>query len=305
MAVGITGCDVFHDDLSQCDLFLKFRYDYNMANEDWFAGQVEEVKVFVFDAEGKYIQTFTEYGNPLKNPDYRMLIPYRLKGCTAVVWAGKTDKFYSLPVMAIGDPIDKLALKYEPENNKSNNHLDALWHSGPLQMFSPENISNVETVSLVRNTNDITLSITRGNDLVDISKYDIQLVGANGFYNYKNNFGDINKNIIYYPCSQEEDSKAPLRTRLHTLRLVKGATMTFSITEKASGKSIDIGGQAVINLIDYLLKSKPDTMEEQEYLDRKYQWDINVRIGDKEDNGYVALCITINHWTYWFQPTDI
>ena len=58
MAAGITGCDVFHDDLDQCDLFLEFRYDYNMVNEDWFADQVEEVKVYVFDAEGKYLQTF-------------------------------------------------------------------------------------------------------------------------------------------------------------------------------------------------------------------------------------------------------
>ena len=72
MAAGITGCDVLHDDLEQCDLFLKFRYDYNMANENWFADQVEEVKVFVFDAEGSYIQTFTENGSLLKSPESRM-----------------------------------------------------------------------------------------------------------------------------------------------------------------------------------------------------------------------------------------
>ena len=44
IVAGITGCDVLHDDLDQCDLFLKFRYDYNMANKDWFAEQVEEVR---------------------------------------------------------------------------------------------------------------------------------------------------------------------------------------------------------------------------------------------------------------------
>ena len=305
LMAGITGCDVLHDDLSQCDLFLRFRYDYNMANEDWFTEQVEEVKIFVFDAKGRYLQTLTENGEALKRPDYRMPVPYRMKGCTAIVWAGKTDKFYSLPVMTAGDPVDKLTLKYEPENNISSNHLDALWHSGPLQMFSPEGISNTETVSLLRNTNDITLSITRGDGLTDMSKYDIKLVGANGSYDHKNNFGDINKDIIYYPCSEENDAKTPFKAQLHTLRFVKGSNMSFSITEKSSGKSIDIGGQAVINLIDYLLKSKPDTMSEQEYLDRRYQWDINIRIGDEEENGYIALCITINNWIYWFQPTDI
>ena len=81
--------------------------------------------------------------------------------------------------------------------------------------------------------------------------------------------------------------------------------MTFSITEKASGKAIDIGGKTTINLIDYLLMGKPEMMGEQEYLDRRYQWDINIRIGDKEENGYIALSITINNWTYWFQPTDM
>ncbi len=302
---GITGCDVLHDDLSQCDLFLEFRYDYNLANEDWFAEQVEEVKVFVFDTNGKYIRTFSESGDILKNADYRMLLPYHLKGCTAVVWAGKTDKFYSLPEMAAGDPIDKLTLKYEPENGKSGSHLDALWHSGPLQMFSPENTSNTETVSLLRNTNDVAISITRGSTSVDISEYDVQLVGANGSYDHKNNFADVAGNIIYYPCSEEEDDKTHLRAQLHTLRFVKGADMAFSITEKSSGKSIDIGGQAIINPIDYLLMSKPETMDGQEYLDRRYLWDINIRIGDKADNGYIALCITINGWTYWFQPTDI
>ena len=124
--------------------------------------------------------------------------------------------------------------------------------------------------------------------------------------NYTNNVGESSKNIIYHPCSvEEEDSKTALQTRLHTLRFIKDADMTFSITEKASGKTIDIGGKTTINLIDYLLMSKPEMMGEQEYLDRRYEWDINIRIGDKEENGYIALSITINNWTYWFQPTDM
>ena len=82
--------------------------------------------------------------------------------------------------------------------------------------------------------------------------------------------------------------------------------MTFSITEKRQEKTIDIGGKTTINLIDYLLMSKPEMMGDQEYLDRRYEWDINIRIGDKRKrNGYIALSITINNWTYWFQPTDM
>lgn len=54
-----------------------------------------------------------------------------------------------------------------------------------------------------------------------------------------------------------------------------------------------------------VMMSKPEMMGDQEYLDRRYEWDINIRIGDKEENGYIALSITINNWTYWFQPTDM
>ena len=40
----------------------------------------------------------------------------------------------------------------------------------------------------------------------------------------KNNVGESSKNIIYHPCSvEEEDSKTALQTRLHTLRFIKDA----------------------------------------------------------------------------------
>lgn len=66
-----------------------------------------------------------------------------------------------------------------------------------------------------------------------------------------------------------------------------------------------MGGNTEIDLIGYLLKSKPDGMDGQEYLDRRYEWDVDIRLGDGADNGYIALSITINGWTYWFHPTDL
>ena len=46
-------------------------------------------------------------------------------------------------------------------------------------------------------------------------------------------------------------------------------------------------------------------MGRQEYLDRRYDWDVSLRLGDNAQNGYIALSITINGWTYWFHPTDL
>lgn len=313
--VGMGGCDVLHDDLSECDLFLRFRYDYNLAREDWFADQVGVVKVFLFNAEGKYLQTLTESGSALKKPGYRMPIPYRLRGCTAVVWAGKTGQFYSLPAMSSGDPIEKLTLKYEPAGDTSNNHLDTLWHSGPLPLFAKGYTGDTETASLVRNTNDVIVSVSRGNTPLDVSAFDIVIRSADGAYNYKNELSDTNRPITYRPCSEEvtpdagEETDAgnvsPLSGRLHTLRFVKGSDITFSITDRATGKAVDIGGSTQIDLIDYLLRSKPEGMGDQEYLDRRYLWDIRIGLGEGTDTAYLALSITINNWVYWFYPTDL
>lgn len=305
LTAGMGGCDVLHDDLSECDLYLRFRYDYNLAREDWFADQVEAVKVFLFSAEGKYLQTLTESGAALKKPEYRMPIPYRLKGCTAVVWAGKTERFYSLPVMSAGDPIEKLVLKYAPGENISSNHLDALWHSGPQPLFTEGYTGNTETASLVRNTNDVTVGISRGNTPLDMSAFDIVIKSADGAYNYKNELSDGTRPITYCPCPEEDNGVTSLsEARLHTLRFVKGSDITFSITEKSTGKAIDIGGGTQIDLIGYLLRSKPEGIGDQEYLDRRYLWDIRIRLGEGGD-AYLALCITINNWVYWFYPTDL
>ena len=89
----------------------------------------------------------------------------------------------------------------------------------------------------MRNTNDITIGIIRGNNPVDASKYDIQLITANNFYDYKNNVGESSKNIIYHPCSvEEEDSKTALQTRLHTLRFIKDADTLFLSPKKRQEK---------------------------------------------------------------------
>lgn len=302
LTAGLSACDVLHDDLSGCDLYLKFRYDYNLDNEDRFAEQVEEVKIFVFDESGAFLGQFGESGGALKQDGYRMRIPYELKGCRAVVWAGKTDRFYSLPVLAVGDPMERLTLEYGPENDVSDKRLDPLWHAGPVTMEFPEDGGTVQTVSLVRNTNDVAVGLTRGDAPVGVSDFVIEITGANGAYDYKNAFAGNPRRITYRPCPETTTGET---ARLHTMRFVKGSDVSLAVRSVSSGRAIDIGGNTEIDLIEYLLKSKPDGMNDQEYLDRQYEWDVDIRLGDKSDNGYLALSITINGWTYWFHPIDM
>lgn len=301
LVIFTAGCDRLHDDLSGCNLFLRFRYDYNLAHEDWFCRQVEQVQVFVFDGQDKYLSTFKESGDKLKSPEYKMQIPYQMQGCTFVVWAGKTENLYSIPTLTPGDPIEKLTLKFEPQDNKFSDQLDALWHSGPDRMIFPDENETTQTVSLIRNTNEVSvgLSHTDGSD-INTSDFDIVIKGANGSYDYRNTFLSDCCTITYSPYTFT--STPAVAARISTLRFVKQNKVTMSILNKQTGGIISIGGEKEIDLVAYFLKRDPDAMEDQEYLDRRYIWDVSVNFDKKS---YIALSITINGWTTWFQPSDI
>ena len=76
----------------------------------------------------------------------------------------------------------------------------------------------------------------------------------------------------------------------------------MSILNKQTGEIVSIGGEKEIDIVAYFLKRDPDAMEDQEYLDRRYIWDVSVNFDKKS---YIALSIAINGWTTWFQPSDI
>lgn len=297
----LCGCDVLHDDLSRCDLFLKFRYDYNLSYEDWFTRQVDEVQVFIFDKEGNYIQKLTESGPALAAPNYRMQIPYEMKEYMMVVWAGRTEEDYHVPELAIGDPIEKLILQYEPKNNLSAHKIAPLWHSGPHKMTFPEEEGTLQTVSLVRNTNDVNISISSTSGTLPVTNFDITLKGANGGYDHKNNFLEEIPEITYIPSGSDATQQSPT-AQLYTMRLIEGSPTLLSVTEKSSGKKIQIGGNNEIDLTEWLLKEKPVGMNPQEYLDRRYIWDIALSY---DAQTYMAVSIIINGWTYWFHNTDL
>lgn len=295
LTTGFAGCNVLHDDLSKCSLYLQFRYDYNLPHEDWFAQQVEEVRVYVFDDNG-FVQSYSESGAPLRTPGYRMELPYNLKGATAVVWAGRTADHYEIPVLAVGDPMEKLTLRFRPQNNTSALHIAPLWQSGPVTITAPEKDGTTQTISLVRDTNDITVSILSGNVATDPRDYTIQLTGANGSYDYRNNFLPADPQITYTPALLTSTT-----AMLYTLRLVKGAPLLFSVTDQ-NGRPILAGGQAQIDLTEYMLKGNTTGMNDQEYLDRRYLWNVTLNY---DSNGYMAISLQINDWIYRFQSSGL
>ena len=68
----LTSCDTINEDLPECRLFVKFKYDYNMLSADAFHTQVDKVELYVFDKDGKFMFKQSEEGTPLTTGSYQM-----------------------------------------------------------------------------------------------------------------------------------------------------------------------------------------------------------------------------------------
>lgn len=66
----MTSCDNFNEDLPECRLFVKFKYDYNMEFADAFHTQVDKVELYVFNKDGKFLFKQAEEGSSLSTGNY-------------------------------------------------------------------------------------------------------------------------------------------------------------------------------------------------------------------------------------------
>ena len=86
-------CTSIDETLPECQLYVRFRYDYNMEFSDAFASQVNRVDVFVFDKDGTFIMKKSEQGKTLGSGSYRMQLQLPIGEYRIATWAGMSDAF--------------------------------------------------------------------------------------------------------------------------------------------------------------------------------------------------------------------
>lgn len=287
----LSGCNIY-DDLDDCYAFLRFSYTYNMENKEWFQEQVQQVNVYFFDPARGYVRMLTEEDAALlADPAYRMTVPAPLRGCRAVVWAGKVADSYLITEPLPGEPVEKLLLRLN-DGDVSSSMLTPLWHGTASEMTFTEP-GAVQTLPLVRNTNRVDVTL-QGNILSAPENYTVSLICDNTVYDHAN-MPVASGDETYRPYTYEAGMY-----RLRTMRLTEGNKALLSITDTTTGEKLNIGGQREIDLTDWVLRNKPESMTAQEYLDREYEWNVILKV-----NGNLALSITINGWTTWFHSTDL
>ena len=341
----LCSCDMMKEDedLTNCGLFVTFKYDYNLQRADMFGDHVGGVTLYVFDSEGHFVRTYENNNIPgmgmmldgnythamqimdLPEGKYRLIAMANQKNYDATL-ATLGAKYRRTP-LAAGDDNEKLTVKLDREAGANGANpmvsnvapLDTLWHgmTGAELVDVKDADKTIANISMVRDTKMLTIGLHNLDDPTDITtdEFDYYIVDHNGLLAYNNSLLP-DDDLVYTPFYKwDTDSKDEQGTILNT---TAHACLTFNrlvwhenpddnalliIRNKATDKEV-----AAINLTDFLAQGRNayDTYaySRQEYLDRAYDFYMDFFI--KNDVWqYAEVRINVLSWAKRIQNVQL
>ena len=325
LAGTFSACNVLEEEVEDCALYVRFKYDMNMLNADAFSTNVKSVTVFVFK-DGKFVFQKTEEGSLLEREGYRMRIdeiPFKQKHeYDYVTWAGlKDNPNFSVPILQPGDTKDKLtcllgrkheARAGEPAWIQAN--LQALYHgmvNGADASRAASSVADDEIlVSLTKNTNTVRVILQHYSaEPLNKDQFTFTITDKNGLMNYDNNLLE-DEQITYYAWDTRQgyfDKEGNtlqggnlnmVVADLSVARLMVSEEPELVVTNNENGKqvlSFDLIEMA--RLIKGNYAAEPQfgyEMSDQEYLDREDTYTMVFLL----DNGlrWTNSMLHINSW---------
>ena len=295
----MTSCDSFNEDLLECRLFVKFKYDYNMEFADAFHSQVDKVELYVFDKDGKFLFRQTEEGSILATGNYLMEVELPVGEYQFLAWAGAHDSYDITSLQAGVSSIADLKLQLKREETLIiDKELEPLWYGEINNVDFTGTTDQTEVINLIKDTNKVRFVFQGSNEDswgVDVNAYTYEIIESNGYLAHDNSLlGD--DNLSFRPYHIEQKNLAAGIVELNTMRFLANRNARFVVTEKATGKKV-----FNINLTDFLVMTKIEghNMSAQEYLDRESEYKIVFFFADNDP--WLVLQININGWTWYFQ----
>ena len=299
----VASCDSFNEDLPECRLSVKFKYDYNMEFADAFHAQVDKVELYVFDKNGKYLFKQAEEGSALSTGNYLMEVELPVGQYQFMAWAGAHDS-YDLTSLEKGvSSITELQLRLKREESLIiDKELEPLWYGEINKVNFTGTTDQTEVVNLIKDTNKVRFVFQGSNEDswgVNVNAYTYEIIESNGYLAHDNSLLE-DDNISYRPYHIEQKNLAAGIIELNTMRFLADRNARFVVTEKATGNKV-----FNINLTDFLVMTKIEghNFSSQEYLDRESEYKIVFFFSDKDP--WLALRIQINDWTWYLQPEEI
>lgn len=298
----LSSCDTFNEDLPDCRLFVKFKYDYNMLSADAFHTQVNKVELYVFNKDGEFLFKQSEEGAPLASGNYQMEVTVPVGEYKFMAWAGAHDSYEITPLSRGESVLNELHLKLKREQSLIiEKEMEPLWYGEMLDVNFTGTGYQTETINLIKDTNKLRF-IFYGQTpewTINVNEYRYQIMESNGLLDYDNSL--LNDDVISYePYFKEQKSDQGAVVELKTMRLMADRETRFIVTHIATGNVV-----FNINLVEFLEMTEMEMYNwgAQEYFDRKDEYVLVLFFSNKiePDNQWVAVQLNINEWTWYFQ----
>ena len=296
-------CTSIDETLSECQLYVSFRYDYNMEFTDAFATQVNRVDVFVFDKDGTFIMKKSEQGKTLGSGSYRMQLQLPIGEYRIATWAGMSDAFEMPEPVAGKSTLEDLTVKMKREESLIHNKvLEPLWYGEIQTVNFTGNQEQTETVRLIKVTNKFRFILQKSGpgEELDMNDCLFEIRADNGYYDWNNDLLDDDM-ISYQPYHLEKVEDVGIVAEMNTMRLLEHKKVYLTLTRKSDSKEL-----MKVDLIPYLLLTKMEghNIPAQEYLDRQSEYAI-VFFYNPELLNFLSTKIMINGWTIWLKGEDL
>ena len=292
----MVSCDSFKEDLTECRLSVKFKYDYNMEFADAFHTQVDKVELYVFDKDGKFLFKQAEEGGSLSTGNYLMEVALPVGEYQFVAWAGARDSYDITSLIPGTSTITDLKLQLKREESLIiDKELETLWYGEIINVNFTGTIHQTETINLIKDTKRVRFIFQSyaNNWELKMNDYDYEIRESNGYLGHDNSLLDDDV-LSFRPYHMNQLNSFSASVDLNTMRLMKDRTTRLVITEKStSNKVFDI------NLIDYLAMTNMEDKKIglQEYFDRQSNYHIVFFLS----GSWLAMKIVINGWTVYSQ----
>ncbi len=331
------------EDLTNCGLFVTFKYDYNLQRSDMFGDHVGGVTLYVFDSDGRFVRTYENNDIPsmsmmldgtythamqimdLPEGKYRLIALANQKSYEATL-ATKGAK-YRRSTLTAGDDNEQLTVTLDREGSNSGATamvsnaapLDTLWHgmTGVETVEVKNAAKTVTNISMVRDTKMLTIGLHNLDDPMDIAteEFDYFIVDNNGRLGYNNTLLK-DEDLVYTPFHKwdtysedghgnkiDKTAHACLTFNRLVWSEVPDENALLIIRNRNTGKEV-----CAINLTDFLAQGRNayDTYaySRQEYLDRGYDFYMDFFIRNDKWQ-YAEVRISVLSWAKRIQNVDL
>lgn len=297
---GMTSCTAFEEDLPECRLFVKFKYDYNLLSVDAFHTQVDKVELYVFDKAGKFLFSQIEEGDPLASGNYLMKVELPIGEYQFLAWAGARDSYDIAPLTKGTSTIAEVKLKLKREQSLIiDKHLEPLWYGEIIDVDFNGTANKTVIVNLIKDTNIARFVFeNRGASNFDVNKYTYELTESNGYLDYDNTL-IADDMLSYQPYHIEQSSATTGIIELNTMRLMTDRLNRFTVKDKTTGATV-----FKVDLTDFFLQLRleeyKDKWGDQEYFDRKDSYDVVFYLSGST-NPWLSVSVILNGWTWYIQ----